>query len=298
MSVREAIPAKPWPARHAWPLAVACLALCACSVLAEPLAGFQIGERFRDCAECPEMIVVPAGSYSRGAPLDQLGSDRERPVYTVTIPQPFAVGVYEVTLAEYDACVAVAGSCCVRRPDDQGWGRGQRPVIDVNWAEARSYVEWLSEHTGESYRLLSEAEWEYAARAGTTTPFHTGATISTDEANYHGLHTFGDGRKGVFRGRTLPVGLFDANAFGLHDMHGNVWEWVQDCWHDSYAGAPRDGTAWRWAKGNDDECPVRVLRGGTWNGEPLLMRSAYRGLAQCDVRSNLAGFRVARTIAP
>ena len=265
---------------------------------------------------------MPAGSYRRGAPLTELGSDHERPVYTVTITQPFAVGVYEVTFAEWDACAADAGSArCIRRPDDQGWGRGRRPVVDVNWADARSYVQWLSEHTGERYRLLSEAEWEYAARAGTTTPFHTGATISTDQANYHGLYVHGDGRKGVFRGRTLPVGMFDANGFGLHDMHGNVWEWVQDCFRESHAGAPRDGSAWEEATDSEDECPARVLRGGSWHNEPLQLRAAYRGWGRCDDRGirdgtvddasakewrlrgrcnewgNVAGFRVARTLA-
>ena len=278
-------------------LAVVCLLLLACvwsgsaaqerSLPANP----QVGERFRDCAACPEMIVVPAGSFLMGSPPDEEGRyGDEGPQHAVTIAQPFAAGVYEVTFAEFDACLADADSGCVRWPSASGWGRGRRPVVDVNWADARSYAEWLSERTGERYRLLSEAEWEYAARAGTTTPFHTGATISTDDANYRR-------RDGTARGRTLPVGSFDANAFGLHDMHGNVWEWVQDCWHNGYAGAPKDGSAWELPVGADRECSVRVLRGGTWDEGPWLLRSAYRGRAQAEIRASQAGFRVARTLA-
>ena len=278
-------------------LAVVCLLLLACvwscSAAQERSlsAGPQVGERFRDCAVCPEMIVVPAGSFLMGSPPDEEGRYGDGgPQHAVTIAQPFAAGVYEVTFAEFDACLADADSGCVRWPSASGWGRGRRPVVDVNWADARSYAEWLSERTGERYRLLSEAEWEYAARAGTTTPFHTGATISTDDANYRR-------RDGTARGRTLPVGSFDANAFGLHDMHGNVWEWVQDCWHNGYAGAPKDGSAWELPVGADRECSVRVLRGGTWDEGPWLLRSAYRGRAQAEIRASQAGFRVARTLA-
>ena len=146
------------------------------------------------------------------------------------------------------------------RPDDRGWGRGRRPVINVSWEDAKTYVGWLSRETGERYRLLSEAEWEYAARAGTTGPFHFGARISTNKANYDGNYTYGSGRKGVYRRKTMPVGSFPANAFGLHDVHGNVYEWVEDCWHGSYAGAPTDESAW--VRGGD--CGERVLRGGSW----------------------------------
>ena len=163
------------------------------------------------------------------------------------------------------------GGCGGHRPDDRGWGRGNRPVINVSWEDAQRYVTWLTRRTGEAYRLLSESEWEYAARAGTTTPFHFGRTISTDQANYDGDYRYGTGRKGRDRKKTVPVGSFAANRFGLHDVHGNVWEWVQDCWNPSYHGAPRDGRAWE-----RRDCSQRVLRGGSWLNEPWLLRSAIR----------------------
>ena len=168
--------------------------------------------------------------------------------------------------------------CALRRaaaaiaPPIEGWGRGRRPVMNVSWEDARSYVRWLSRKTGKRYRLLSEAEWEYAARAGTTEPFHTGSTISTDQANYNGDYIYGSGRKGVDRGRTVPVGSFPSNSFGLHDVHGNVSEWIEDCVHGNYSGAPSDGTAWP-AGG---ECGKRVLRGGSWDYVPRYLRSAFR----------------------
>ncbi len=252
------------------------------------------GRGFRDCPECPEMVVVPAGSFTMGSPSSEEGRwDDEGPQHRVTIAAPFAVGKYEVTFAEWDACVA-AGGCGGYRPDDRGWGRGQRPVIHVSWDDAKAYVRWLSRKTGERYRLLSEAEWEYAARAGTTGPFHFGSTISTDQANYDGNDTYGSGRKGVDRERTVPVGSFPANGFGLHDVHGNVWEWVEDCWHGSYAGAPADGSAW--VSGGD--CGQRVLRGGSWSVNPRYLRSAYRDRYSIEDRYYNHGFRVSRTLTP
>ena len=187
----------------------------------------------------------------------------------VRVSEPFAVGVYEVTFAEWDACVR-DGGCGGHRPDDKGWGRGTRPVIDVSWKDAQAYAGWLSRETGEQYRLLSESEWEYVARSGTTTPYNTGEAITTNQAQYEGK-------------QTLPVGSFSANAFGLHDVHGNVQEWTQDCWNDSYAGAPTDGSAWE--SGN---CSLRVVRGG---------RSADRRGAIAGIRIGLViGFRVARML--
>ena len=229
------------------------------------------GKEFRDCPVCPVMVVVPAGSFRMGSPPGEEGRNgTEGPVHDVEISRPFAVGKYEVTFSEWDACVSGGG--CAHRPGDAGWGRGTRPAIYVSWEDARSYVSWLSGKTGERYRLLSESEWEYAARAGTTGPFHFGSTISTDQANYRGTFTYGSGRKGVYREETVPVGSFSANGFGLHDMHGNVWEWVEDCSHDSYSGAPTDGSAW--TTGGD--CSRRVLRGGSWNYLPWNLRSANR----------------------
>src|SRR5262249_31247231 len=144
--------------------------------------------------------------------------------------------------AEWDSCVT-AGSC-EYSPNDRGWGRAQHPIIGVSWLDAQQYLIWLLKRTGLKYRLLTEAEWEYAARAGTMTAFSTGETISGDDANFDAGYTYGDGQKGKYRKRTTRVGSFKPNAFGLYDMHGNVWEWVQDCWHKDYAAAPDEGSAW------------------------------------------------------
>ena len=249
------------------------------------------GSRFRDCGACPEMVVVPAGSYRMGSPSRESGRDEdEGPRHWVRIGKPFAVGVYEVTFAQWDACRRDGG--CTHSPGDGGWGRGTRPVMNVNWDDARRYIRWLSRETGKRYRLLSESEWEYVARAGTQTPFHTGGTISTEQANYDGNYTYGSGRKGRYRERAVAVGSFSANGFGLHDVHGNVSEWVEDCWHESYAGAPRDGSAW--TSGGD--CGRRVLRGGSWGSKPRFLRSADRNWFPAGNRFNIAGFRVARTL--
>ena len=241
---------------------------------------------FRDCAECPLMVVVPAGSFMMGSPAGELSRrDGEGPVHRVSISQPFAVGKHEVTFAEWDACVSAGG--CGHRRDDFGWGRGTRPVINVSWTDAQSYVEWLSGETGARYRLLSESEWEYAARAGTTTRYWWGNEIGRNRANCDGCGSRWDFRE------TAPVGSFPSNGFGLHDMHGNVWEWVEDCWHDSYSGAPTDESAW-----TTGDCSGRIHRGGAWSSGPWRLRSAVRsGTSTFNQNDNL-GFRVARTLTP
>ena len=193
------------------------------------------GDVFRDCDVCPEMVVVPAGEFMMGSPPSEEGrGDDEGPVHRVTISEPFAVGVYEVTFEEWDACVS-GGGCGGYRPE--GWGRSSRPVINVSWDDAQAYVAWLSGKTGEAYRLLSESEWEYAARAGTTTRYHWGDDVGRNRANCV------DDYCGDSWEFTAPVGSFGANGFGLHDILGNVREWVEDCWNGSYAGAPSDGSA-------------------------------------------------------
>ena len=247
------------------------------------------------------MVVVPTGAFMMGSWASEEVGPSEYPRHWVTL-RSFALGVTEVTFDEWEACVLGFG-CNGYRPDDRGWGWGARPVINVSWEEARAYVRWLSRETGKSYRLPSESEWEYAARAGTTTPFHTGATISTDRANYnwsnrygfsrYGFGRYGSDRYGRYRRRTTPVKTFAPNTFGLHDMHGNVYEWVEDCWHDSYRGAPNDGAAW--TAGGD--CGRRVLRGGSWvNGSPWFLRSAARFRISTEDRYDFVGFRVARTL--
>ena len=240
----------------------------------------QSGRRFKDCAACPEMVVVPTGSFMMGSPSSEKGRDSdEGPQHRVRIAQPFAVGVYEVTFAEWDACVS-AGGCNGYSPADRGWGRGQYPVIYVSWNDAQAYVKWLSNETGKRYRLLSEAEWEYVARAGTETPFHFGMTISTDQANYNRN----------YRAQTVEAGSFPSNGYGLHDVHGNVDEWVQDCWNDSYFGAPTDGSAW-----TSGDCSGRVLRGGSWDSKHRNLHLADRDWGPTNYRSIRTGFRVART---
>ena len=217
------------------------------------------GDVFRDCKSCPQMVVVPAGDYMMGSPSsEESRADGESPRHRVTISKPFAVGKYEITFSQWDACVTEGG--CSHRPRDESWGRSERPVINVSWKDTKEYVKWLSGKTGNQYRLLSESEWEYVARAGTTAPFHYGRTISTDQANYNGEYVYGSGRKGVYREKTVSVGSFPSNGYGLHDVHGNVLEWVEDCWHSDYSGAPTDGSAWT-SGGN---CNRRVLRGGSW----------------------------------
>ena len=247
----------------------------------------EVGEVFRDCPHCPEMVVVPAGEFMMGSPSSEEGRfSNEGPQHRVTIGAAFAVGVYEVTFSEWDAC-ASAGGCGGYLPDDWGWDRGRRPVIMVSWDDAQSYVAWLSRETGESYRLLSESEWEYVARAGTQTRYWWGDDIGRNRANCWVCGSRWDGES------TAPVGSFAANAFGLHDVHGNVWEWVQDCWNDSYAGSPGDGSAWE-----SGECSVGGLRGGSWDDYPGFLRAAVRNGLDTGIRFNYAGFRVARTFTP
>jgi formylglycine-generating enzyme required for sulfatase activity len=197
-----------------------------------------------------------------------------------------------VTFAEWDACVAAGG--CKYRPEDQGWGRGKRPVINVSWDDITGeYLPWLSRKTGKTYRLLTEAEWEYAARAGTTTPFWWGSSISTSQANYRGLGTYGGGQKGDYPQKTLPVDSFAANPWGLYNVHGNVWEWGQDCWNGRSSVAPSDGSA-----STTRECRYRVLRGGSWENDPQVLQSGNRYGSRTDAlaRYNDRGFRVGRPL--
>ena len=269
-----------WVARGVFLLAVGWA-----SSAAVPGAGqarMEAGTVFRDCEGCPEMVVVPAGAYMMGSPEEA----NEMPIHRVTIGEPLAVGKYEVTFAEWDACVA-DGGCYGHRPDDAGWGRGNRPVMNVDWNQAQTYTMWLSEKTGKVYRLLSEAEWEYVARAGSETAYSWGNEIGRNRANCGGCGSRWDGKQ------TAPVGSFGANGFGLHDVHGNVWEWVQDCWNGTYAGAPADGSAWE-----QGDCNARVVRGGSWNIFPWYLRSASRAGTLFVDRDYRLGFRVARSLTP
>jgi formylglycine-generating enzyme required for sulfatase activity len=245
----------------------------------------------QDAPFAPQLVVIPAGSFVMGSPEDEEGRDEgEGPQHRVTFAAPFALGKYPVTFEEYDHfCVEIGRE----QPSDQGWGRGRRPVINVSWEDAKAYCAWLGDQTGQAYRLPSEAEWEYACRAGTTSPFWTGETIGTEQANYDGNYTYGSGREGEYREQTTPVDAFAANPWGLHDMHGNVWEWCEDRWHDSYEGAPDEGSAWLQGKSSG-----RVVRGGSWYVDPGLLRSAYRFGIEPVLRINNLGFRVSRMLTP
>ena len=244
------------------------------------------GDRFSECEDCPLMVVVPAGTFTMGSPLDEEEdrSEEEGPQHLVTIPEPFAVGMFEVTFGEWNACVA-DGGCNSHRPKDLTWGQPSRPVINVNWEDSGAYVNWLSAKTGGQYRLLTESEWEYAARAGTQTAYYFGPTITMDLANFGAV--FGTGRSESWD-KTTPVGSYSSNGFGLHDMHGNVREWVEDCWNEDYRGAPADGSAW-----TGGDCTQRVLRGGSWRSSADFLRSASR--VAVAGRYEFAGFRVARS---
>jgi formylglycine-generating enzyme required for sulfatase activity len=237
--------------------------------------------------------VIPTGTFTMGSPDSELNRGRfEGPQHVVTFAQPFAVAKFAVTFAEWDACVA-EGGCNGYVPKDAGWGRGRRPVINVSWDDANAYVAWLSGKTGKIYRLLSEAEREYVTRAGTSTAFWWGAGISLKQANYDGTFIYGDSSAGIFRRRTLPVNSFSPNPWGLYQVHGNVWEWTQDCWHENYDGAPIDGSPWE-----SGACRYHMIRGGAWDTYPGDLRSAVRGRFAPDFRSDFQGFRVGRTMTP
>jgi formylglycine-generating enzyme required for sulfatase activity len=235
---------------------------------------------FRDCADCPEMIEVPAGHYVMGS---ADGDPDEKPAHQVDIPRPFAVGKYEITFAEYAKCGMDGGCAKNTDPGDEGWGKESRPIVNVSWNDAQDYLTWLSRKSGKSYRLLSEAEWEYAARAGTTTKYAFGDTIDSTQAR------FTSGPRSA--GKTEKVGSFTPNAWGLYDMHGNVWEWVTDCYDMNYDSAPSDGSARIFAN-----CRSRVLRGGSWDYEAKDLRSSVRYKLPAFYRVNEIGFRVARDL--
>lgn len=231
----------------------------------------------RDCSQCPEMVLIQPGTFEMGS---SEMFDFEAPVHHVSIRKPFYIGRREVTFEEWDACVAEGG--CKQKPDDRGLGRGRRPVTDLDWDDAKSYVTWLTQKTGKTYRLPSESEWEYVARAGSTTTYPWGRAVDKDKANCLGCTS--DPVK-----KAIDVGSFPPNAFGVYDMAGNAAEWVEDCWNDNYKGAPADGSAW-----TKPLCRERVLRGGSFNNDPRYLRSAARFKYDQSVRFYTNGFRVVR----
>jgi formylglycine-generating enzyme required for sulfatase activity/uncharacterized protein YgiM (DUF1202 family) len=238
--------------------------------------GFDAGAAIKDCSNCPEMIVIPPGSFQMGSPTSERGrSADEGPQHQVTISKPFAVGKFEVTFAEWDACVSAYE--CPRTPPDMGWGRGRQPAINVSWDEAQEYIRWVNQTTGKNYRLLSEAEWEYISRSRVSTPNYINSQIT--------------GSRSHSGNRTKKVGSYQANSFGVYDLSGNVIEWVEDCWNDNYQDAPVDGSAW--TKG---QCRFRVLRGGSLHNSYEDMRIAKRRWDAASKRSAYIGFRVARDL--
>jgi formylglycine-generating enzyme required for sulfatase activity len=248
------------------------------SILMLPLAGCddtpkEPGAVFKDCGTCPEMVVIPAGSFKMGA-MSGRGTPQEKPVHEVKIGYSFAVGKYEVTQAEWGAVMG-------KTPSE--FKSARKPVENVSWEDAKSFINKLSEQTGKEYRLLSEAEWEYMARAGSTTKYPWGDEIDSSKAKYKIKRS----EKG-----TVPVGSYSANAFGVYDTVGNVWEWVEDCWHETYKDAPIDGSAWLSA--GEGDCKDRVRRGGSWYNRPL---TAYHGRSDATRRLDFIGFRIARTLA-
>ncbi len=219
-------------------------------------------------------------------PTEQEHQPNEEPQHYVTITNAFAVSKFGLTFDEWDTCVAFGE--CVHRPIDSGWGRGQRPVINVSWEDAQQYVAWLVKVTGKPYRLLSEAEYEYATRGGTTTAYPWGDDLGKNNANCNDCGSQWDDKQ------TAPVGSFTPNKFGLYDMVGNLFEWTEDCWHSNYNGAPTDGSPWLEAGGGD--CGLRVNRGGSWWYVPGNARSALRWGVASDKRNNTLGLRVGRTL--
>lgn len=235
---------------------------------------------FRDCADCPEMVVVPTGSFVMGSKeTEAKHSSDESPQHLVKV-QAFAIGVFDITFAEWDECVNHGGCQGNPKGNDHGWGRNRRPVLGVSWDDAQQYVQWLSSHAGVKYRLPSEAEWEYATRAGSQTPYWTGDSINTSQANF-----------GNTMEKTEPVGSYDKNSFGLYDVVGNSWQWVEDCYTQYYDGAPTDGSARL-----DGDCSKRVFRGGDYYDDSKNLRSADRSYSHVTDHLDNGGFRVARTL--
>ena len=257
------------------------------SLAAQP--GLRAGQVFRDRMKNgtngPEMVIIPAGKFRMGD-IQGKGAKDEQPVHEVHIRRPFAVSRYEITFDQYDEFAKATGR---NLPDDEGFGRGRRPVIRVSWNDAGDYAEWLSQQTGKRYRLPSEAEWEYAARAGTETAYWWGNEMKPGLANCMSCGTGRDSRQ------TEPVGSFKPNPFGLYDTAGNAREWVQDCWHENYHGAPSDGSAWE--KEHNGNCNGRVHRGGAFRsvnkGNVL---SSSRRMYRAGARPDHVGFRLVREI--
>ena len=251
-----------------------------------------LGNYFRECVTCPDMAALPVGGFAMGSPSGERARHAaEGPVTAIDITRRFAIATRETTFEQWDACVA-DGGCRAYAPPDHGWGRAAQPVVSVSFEDAQSYVAWLSRKTGQSYRLPSEAEWEFAARAGLSGAFAFGDRLTPQQANYNAAYPYG-GPKARALGRPTPTASFPPNAFGLFDMHGNVWEWTADCWAESHEGAASDGAP---RTANGGVCDRRVLKGGAWNTGGWRLRSAHRIGKDAGAREFDNGFRVARDL--
>lgn len=238
-----------------------------------------------------EMVVINPGSGKLGSPdFEKRRARNEGPLRDTYIGYQFEVSKYEITFDDWNKCVN-GGGCSGHKPDDKGWGKGKRPVINVSFNDAQNYLKWLNGKTGQNYRLLSEAEWEYVARAGQDGPFGNGYDISAQAANFDGKAPYGSGAKGPYLRKTQPVGQYQPNAFGVYDMHGNVYEWVEDCWSPSHSGATGDGSARK-----DGDCKFRVMKGGSWVAHGYQTRAAARIRYVTDYRYDDYGIRIARTL--
>lgn len=259
---------------------------------AEVEATLRQKDSFKECSDCPEMVVVPAGQFLMGTPSDE--ADRnvgEDPIHQVTIRRPFAVGRFAISFDEWDACLA-DGGCSGKRGDDRGFGRGRLPAEGLSFNDVQAYLAWLSKKTGRTYRLPSEAEREYFTRAGTTTPFWQGKTIGPQDANYDASIPYGDGPRGLRSDGPKPVDYYSPNPFGLYQVHGNIYEWTQDCYNKRYnEDTPTDGTPWL-----EGDCSQRMMRGGEWGWSPGIMRSGARNEVSVDTAAGPYGFRVVRDL--
>lgn len=259
---------------------------------AETEAALKPKDSFKECANCPEMVVVPKGSFMMGTPPNE--PDRwkgEDPVHRVTIAKPFAVGRFAISFDEWDTCLA-EGGCNGARGADHGFGRGRMPAHGLSFNDVQAYLAWLSRRTGRTYRLPSESEREYFTRAGTTTPFWFGKTVGPQNANYMASIPYANGPRGENSKGPAPVDSYAPNPFGLYQVHGNVYEWTQDCFNKRYTeDTPSDGSPWL-----EGDCSQRMIRGGPWNWQAQTIRSGYRDSARVDSGAGSIGFRVVRPL--
>ena len=246
---------------------------------------YKPGKIFKDCSNCPELVIIPQGSFIMG--LNSI-SKRSKPEHKVQITKPFALGRFEVKFIEWQACIDGGG--CPKSPDDHHWGKKDRPVINITYFEAKQYLSWISKKTGFRYRLPSESEWAYANRAGTTTIWWWGNNVGENHANCKDCKSpWSDGGNKVHG--TAPVGMFPPNPFGLHDTTANVFEWVEDCWNDSFNDKLKNSINWI-----QENCHYRVIRGGAFYYYSKVGRSDYRSKNSPSVKSYLLGFRVLREL--